>query len=360
MSLDNEIEKARSHVVSDGYDMSVGEVVNLYRDGEIMIRPEFQRLFRWDESRKTRFIESLLLGIPIPPIFVYQNSDGVWELIDGLQRLSTILEFIGILQNADGDIVDPSTLEGTRFLPSLSGVRWDTGLGKNQQIQIKRSRIRVEILKPESDPTTKYELFQRLNTGGAGLSEQEVRNCVAVMLDPSFLAWLESLATYPSFSATIRQTDYARERQVGTELALRFLSFRNFPYDGKLDVHEYLDEALMKLATDNSFNRESEADIFYRTFDLLNASFGDKAFTKWDGTDFKGMFLMSLFEVTATGVSQNLKQIEGLESPSQFLEDRNRKIWEESVFQKNSGAGVRGTTRLSRLLPLAKDFYNPA
>ena len=98
MALSDEIETARTEIVSDGYEMSVGEILNLYRDNEITINPEYQRLFRWDESSKTRFIESLLLGIPIPPIFVFQEENGVWELIDGLQRLSTIFQFAGILR----------------------------------------------------------------------------------------------------------------------------------------------------------------------------------------------------------------------------------------------------------------------
>ena len=66
MSLDTEIQKARKEIVADGYEMSFGEMMNLYRDEELIINPSFQRLFRWDPVRKSRFIESLLLGIPIP------------------------------------------------------------------------------------------------------------------------------------------------------------------------------------------------------------------------------------------------------------------------------------------------------
>src|SRR5688572_29845640 len=98
MALKDDIEVARREIVSDGYEMSVGELINLYSNSEIIVSPDFQRLFRWNSSRKTTFIESLLLGIPIPPIFVYQNQDGIWELIDGLQRLSTVFEFVGILR----------------------------------------------------------------------------------------------------------------------------------------------------------------------------------------------------------------------------------------------------------------------
>lgn len=90
-NLDIEISVARKEIVADGYDMSIGEVMNLYRDEEMIIDPEFQRYFRWKASQKTKFIESLLLGIPFPPIFVFQTQKGLWELIDGLQRLSTVV-----------------------------------------------------------------------------------------------------------------------------------------------------------------------------------------------------------------------------------------------------------------------------
>ena len=75
-NLEREISSARKEIVADGYDMSIGEVMNLYRDKELIIDPEFQRYFRWETPQKTRFIESLLLGIPIPPIFVFQTKKG--------------------------------------------------------------------------------------------------------------------------------------------------------------------------------------------------------------------------------------------------------------------------------------------
>lgn len=364
MSLEQEIKTARQEIVSDGYEMSIGEIINLYRDKEIFINPSFQRLFRWDLSRKTRFIESLLLGIPIPPIFVYQTQSGIWELIDGLQRLSTIFEFIGILRMPDGDIAEPSVLEGTRFLPSLSNKSWsadqpDAEIGHAQQLQIKRARLRVEILKQESDPHAKYELFQRLNTGGAALSEQEVRNCVAVMLNKPFYDWLITCASSTPFLTTVDQTEYALKKQSATELALRFFVFRNVPYQSGLDVHEYLDEGLMQVATSAAFDMISEKDIFDRTFALLHSAMGDRAFKRWNGTVFQGKFLMSVFEVVATGVAKNIDAIERVADANTFIQDRCKSLWSDPTFMDNSGAGIRGTTRLANLLPMAEAFFKP-
>ena len=322
MTLDQEIESARKEISPDGYEMSVGEVMSLYRDGELIINPAYQRLFRWNISQKTRFIESLLLSIPIPPIFVFQNETGAWELIDGLQRLSTIFQFTGLLKTKPGDLPPnveeeyPVRLLGTKFLPHLADRSWEgaassgaPGIGKAAQLQIRRTRLRVEILKKESDPLAKYELFQRLNTGGTKLSEQEVRNCTAVMLDPSFHSWLMSLASHKSFIKTTCQTEQALKRQAGTELALRFLAFRYVPYQRGLDVHEYLDQALIELATRKNFNRKAAEANFERTFDFLYNSLGVRAFKRWNGKIFSGKFLMSVFEIMALGVSKRLDAI---------------------------------------------------
>ena len=98
MALQDEIIFKKKDISTDGYPMSIGELINLYKDGELDIHPEFQRFFRWTPTQRTKLIESILLGIPIPSIFVSQRKDGVWDVVDGLQRLSTIFEFIGILK----------------------------------------------------------------------------------------------------------------------------------------------------------------------------------------------------------------------------------------------------------------------
>lgn len=116
MALKEEISKKRKDMVVDSYPMSIGEVMNLYKDGELDVHPEFQRFFRWDEEQKTKLIESILLGIPIPPIFVSQKLDGTWDVIDGQQRLSTILQFLHVLKKDDGEKYPPLILRSTKFL----------------------------------------------------------------------------------------------------------------------------------------------------------------------------------------------------------------------------------------------------
>lgn len=366
MALTDEIENARKEVVTDGYDMSVGEVVNLYRNNELFISPQYQRLYRWDSTRKARFIESILLGLPLPPIFVYQRTDGIWELIDGLQRVATLLEFMGELRDEAGAIVPPLRLEGTHFLPSLADkcFRATTengidGIGTILQIQLKRSRLRVEILRQESDPNVKYEIFQRLNTGGVNLSQQEVRNSVGYMLDQNFQDWLIGLANNPAFLRTIDQTEAAKERQQHVELALRYLAFRNVHYKSGLDVHEYLDSALLQIAKLSKDERDLESTVFYQTFETLNSIMGSDSFKRWDGNNFNGKFLMSVYEVVSLGISNNIDTILALseQERSEFIRRKCVDLWVTPKFILNSGAGVRGTTRLANLLPMAKEYF---
>jgi len=96
--------------------MSIGEWINLYEGDEIDINPAFQRIYRWSDYQKSRLIESILLGIPIPPVFVAQREDGVWDVVDGQQRLSTILQLVGVLKDEKGDKLSPLKLQATNYL----------------------------------------------------------------------------------------------------------------------------------------------------------------------------------------------------------------------------------------------------
>ena len=345
--------------------MSFGELVSLYKNKELIINPAYQRFFRWEISQKTKFIESILLRIPVPPIFVFQRHDGVWELIDGLQRLSTVFEFMGILRKEEDKMYPASILEGTNLLPSLGGKQWDNetdednSLTKSQQIEIKRTRIRVEILQKGSSPNAKFELFQRLNTGGTPLSEQEVRNCVMIMIDPAFYDWVEGLSKDSAFSGTVELTDTADVKRKDMEYALRFMTFMNIPYTSGLDVHEYLDSAAIKLATDKTLDRVAELKRFKETFTLIESSLGSGAFRRFDGATHSGQFLTSIFEVLAVGVASNLKAIQAMGDSRAFIKSKAQALGAEEFYKKNTGAGVRGTTRLSNLLKWGVEYLKP-
>jgi hypothetical protein len=145
------------------------------------------------------------------------------------------------------------------------------------------------------------------------------------------------------------------------ELVLRFLAFRRVPYRKGLDVHDYLDNASIIIASDQAFPTEKERAAFIATFEFIHTALGDTSFRRWDGKKFTGKFLMSVFEVLAFGLSMNLAAV-GKLSPSQrnsYIQKRAKDLWDQDEFRKYSGPGVRGSDRLSHLIPLAKEFMKP-
>ena len=177
IKLENIISSKTRNFRTDRLTMSFGEIINMYKEKEIIINPNFQRAFRWDKEKQTDLIESILLGIPVPPIFVAENSNGQWELVDGLQRISTILSFFGELKTVKDK--NNLTLEEGKIIKELKGQTVNS-FPLRLKLLLKRATVGVEILNRnnDNDNDMKYELFKRLNTTSEPLSEQEMRNAI--------------------------------------------------------------------------------------------------------------------------------------------------------------------------------------
>ncbi|MET4075340.1 DUF262 domain-containing protein [Hymenobacter sp. UYCo722] len=370
MSLQSEIDVKSKEIHTDGYPMSIGELITLYRDGEMDIHPEFQRFFRWSQLQKSKLIESILLGIPIPSIFVSQREDGVWDVIDGLQRLSTILEFVGELKDVEGKKIEASTLTGTEYLPSLEGKLWESDNVKKtfslgQKLLLKRAKLDVKIIKSQSDKDAKYELFQRLNTGGSILSYQEIRNCLLVMVNPDFYKWLVKLADYDSFVKCMALSERQIEEQYNLELALRFFVYKNSTLDevsSIKDISEFITKKMLEFSKDKSFSYSKEQVVFEKTFDLLAEIAGDDAFTKYesDRERFVGAFSISAYEVIASGLSKNIKLYYGPRNTKKtdIALEKIKSIWDKPIFKERSGSGMPAARRLPLLIPLGEEVFS--
>ncbi|MFJ8127433.1 DUF262 domain-containing protein [Streptomyces hydrogenans] len=125
VGLQEEIEKRSREIHTDRYSMAINEALSMYENSDLEIHPEFQRIFRWSIQQQSRLIESVFLDIPIPPIFVAARKDGVWDVVDGVQRLSTLFRFMGALKKIDGTIDEPDPLISGDYLKSLKGVIWN-------------------------------------------------------------------------------------------------------------------------------------------------------------------------------------------------------------------------------------------
>lgn len=370
-TLQQEIESARQTIRADALSMSVGEIANIYRDEELVIRPEFQRLFRWEDDQKSRLVESILLGIPIPSIFVLQRDNGVWEVIDGLQRISTILEFMGELrkENGEGDeLCEPSVLVATQYLHQLEGVGYDDTnekaertLTPGQRLAFKRAKIDVKVLLPESDERAKFELFDRLNTGGSPLSAQEIRNAQLIMRDSSLYEWLESLREDPNFQEVITISDRLYDEAYDMELVCRFFALHRSSNEelkriGNID--SFLSTKIFDTIDDSSFDRESEAEKFRMTYKLLAQTMGEDSFKRVDNGRFMGAFSVSAFESISTGIGENVTEWTAVESQSPgSVRQRIVEWWSNTDFRGGSGSGIRASTRLPKTLPAARKFF---
>lgn len=361
-NLESELKAARRTISTDSYPMSVGELTNMYTDGDLIIRPPFQRLFRWNDDQKSRLIESILIGIPLPSIFVAQDEDGRWELVDGLQRISTLLQLQGLLDQTDFPAL---ALTSTKYLPSLGGLVWEhdddaKALTPAQRRDIKRAKIDLKIVQRESNPQTKFDLFQRLNSFGSKLSSQEIRNAQLVGVNSEFVEWLTSLAAHESFATLTRLPENLVRQKYDEELVLRFLYLHEKSDDeirGIRNFQDGLETFSIELAISFSDTYKAEAErIFRDTFDRLAAA-DEKILGRWDATkqDFKGGFLNSSFEALAVSLGYLLR--ENIDTRSD-LRACAIEFWDLPQMTARFATGKSTEARLSSMVPAGREIIS--
>jgi hypothetical protein len=288
VELITEIDTRMKKVHTNSLDLSFNELLDMKKAGELNITPDYQRLFQWSEGARSRFIESLLLEMPVPPIYVVEEDDGKYLLIDGLQRISSYLHMRGEL---DAPHLDPPIRPGEKLIladcdivKSLNGRTWDD-LGTALQIRLKRSFVRVEVVRKGSDPRFKYHMFKRLNTGGAILSEQQMRNCTIRLLDPTFNDFIIELSKTDDFkTCTETLTEDRKLAAFDQELVLRFFAFSNSRNDFRHDVADFLTEYMEGVSeTDEEkripFDYPEQRATFLKTFRILAQTLGPTAFS---------------------------------------------------------------------------------
>lgn len=218
--LYTEWEENTKNVYTSYITYSVGEIINRYKNNRIKINPSFQRHFRWSLEQKSNFIESLLLDYPIPPIFVYMNADKTeLEVIDGLQRLATIFEFVKVLK----DIESPYPFDNiinTKIMKSLHNSNWNDFKKCGLDFILENRSIQLIVLAAQSDLKVKYEIFRRLNSLSSALSPQEVRNATLFEREP--LIYDEVVKVFKNLDFSFLSKNDLTERK-DLELFLTFL-----------------------------------------------------------------------------------------------------------------------------------------
>lgn len=369
-SLQSLVEKKKNDLSVVKMDMSFGEIVSLYNDKTLHISPEYQRLFRWPLDKQSKFIESLLLGIPIPPIFVAEDKEtGKWELIDGLQRVSTVISFMGEMQpdsfklktgNGEDEetieIKNNWTLEEGGLVKEIEGWTFKQ-LPLKLQLAIKRYPCRVEVLKLGTvEGTTidmRYELFNRLNTGGSPLKEQEIRNCI--FRNPSmesFYECLKDLSVNTDFLNLVEPTKRQKSEMYTQELVLRFFAFYNGHENISDNLGIFLTNYMESIYKGKIQFKEEQKQIFMDTLKIINGvnSESNKVFR-----NDRNNFVPSFYDAIVVGISLNLNKYRNLEDSEIISRINELKNHEEFKSLMDSSSG--SASKMKKRINIAKNIF---
>ena len=343
----DDIEKGRNTLQTDKLDMSFGEIMSMYEKEEIIINPEFQRLYRWTDYQKTRFIESIIIGIPIPPIFVAEDKDGRWELVDGLQRLSTLFSFFGILRTlpdknnwilSDGDLIQSLEKYNCSDLPLKI------------QLNIKRAACRIEIIKWNSKYDLRFELFNRLNTGGSPLTNQEIRNSLFREISTEFNSFLKKLGQNQNFIKLINVNNDQLDELYHEELVLRFMSLYKNASNVKKSIAQHMTDFMREAAQNKSFNYTLYEQVFNKTISIL-APLGSNAFRAKGST-----FSTAVYDTTMIGIAENIHlyggaKIDKIKSKIEIIKS------DEKYKAMTRSGGNNSIERVRKRLMFSKEIF---
>lgn len=362
--LQKEIEDVRKEIKTDNLSMAIRELIQVYRDGDLELSPAYQRLFRWTEETKTKFIESILMGIPTPPIFIAQKKGSKWTIVDGLQRISTILQLMGHLEvkELNGDVKPPFKFKSADKLPAIEGLEWET-LNEDAQRIIKMTKIDLKIILIEDNIQAQYELFTRLNTGSVSLESQEIRNCLIIMINEDFYNKINALKTYENYKDCINITDTKSEIEFPMELILRYfilkhnkIKFEN--YNMSIDLlSRFIDKETTLLIKDETFILDDEIVIFKRVFDLLKETLNGTSFKKYnsDKKEFEGGFIQYSFEAILPGLANNIDYFE--KDGKTTLKEKIIKMYANADFLTHSKRGNKALPRIQGMIKFSNEYF---
>ncbi len=320
--------------------MTVDLIMARIRGGsaEIDLMPDFQRRAGiWDETRKSRLIESLLLRIPLPVFYVAANQDERWSVVDGLQRITTLKEFIH-----DKSLI----LTHLEFLRSLDGKKFD-GLSRQMQRRIEETEITVHIIQPGTPSTVMFNIFKRINTGGLPLSAQEIRHAIK---QGSSTKLLKELAESSAFKMATRNS-INDERMADRECILRFFAFSDY------DLVKYSSNELdsLLIQTMDRINKMSTTQIeaisqnFTKAMAAAKRVMGKWAFRKYYGSHYRlSPINKALFEVWSVHLArltpENIDLLE--QSKDMLMEKFSQLMLHDYEFSAAVSAGTGDASKV--------------
>ena len=260
-------EKIRIHTKH----YSLRQVVDMIAERDIDLAPDFQRQYVWKPQQRWGLIESLLLGIPLPSFYFNEDSSGRLQVVDGVQRLTTIFRYVTDRTFKLGKVTYLHELEGQGF----------DDLDTLFRRRLNSAQFVAHVIDPQTPYRVKFDIFRRINTGGSPLSAQEIRHCMSKTRSREFLKQLVSDQRFiTATGGALRH----HPRMADREVALRFVAFRLFTSEDYAQ-HGSFDEFLGFVTdqiddSDNQSLGQLRAD-FVRGMTSSYKVFGPNAFRKW-------------------------------------------------------------------------------
>lgn len=267
---------------------TVFELMRKYDNGKLIIEPDFQRNLVWERTQQSKFIESVILNFPIPPFYVNQTREGKYIVVDGLQRTSTLHEFVN----------NGFKLQGLEALKKLNGFSFSDlkNISGSYQTKIEDKKLNLYVIRPSVPVKVVYDIFNRINTGGTNLQRQEVRNCI---FSGKSTQLLKELSESHDFKIAINQ-GISPKRMKDREAVLRYLAFRIFDYkeDYQGDMSNFLERTMKKINIMQISEIQSLSEDFKRVMNLTYEFFGNKNF-RLPTAQTRGIVNMAILESIA-------------------------------------------------------------
>ena len=340
-SADEPISIEEYSITSYGADLNVEGLVNRLQRGDIYT-PPFQRGFVWSQRQSSRFLESLLLGLPVPGIFLYQEDDTYrLTVIDGQQRLTTLRYFY---DGAFGNSSNAFALNGidSRFL----GITYQTLLSRDRR-RLDDTIIHATIVRqdrPVGDRSSTYQIFERLNTGGIRLQPQEIRGAI---YQGAFNNLLRDLNDNDNWRITFGSV---HRRMRDQELILRFLAMYFCREQYRSPMKAFLNRYMM---ANRKLEQQSEHDIrtiFETTLATIYENLGHRAFKP------NGPFHAALFESVAVGVASRLKR--GDIKDGETLNERYQSLLSNDEYNRAIATGTSSASSVQARLSIAIEAFD--
>ena len=268
-----EIEQGQRKIIWQAKDFSIREFQTMKHDGDLILQPEYQRNFVATSQIASRLIESVLMDVPIPVIYLAEEKDGTFSVIDGQQRLTSFISFVeGKFPNGT-----EFKLYGLKVMPELNRKSF-AQLDKELQTKIKTTTIHSVIIKKESNEDIKFEIFERLNTGATKLNEDEIRNTV---YRGRYIKLLAELADNDIFDNLIRKETY-KVRMIYRGLILRFFALSEKSYvNYKSPMKQFCNKELRESREMSDAKSKEYKERFLHCTDLVKIVFGTHAFRRY-------------------------------------------------------------------------------